>query len=107
MSWTARLFAVLLTVISTSGLASAAQVLVEQATPSCCKDDEHDMPVQGEGCPPTCVACTRAMSPAPPVFLVFEPTPQARPVPAIPHDVDRMPSDPPRRGVFHPPRFSR
>lgn len=107
MLWTARRLAVLLAVISTSGIAPAAQALVEQATPSCCGDDEHELPAQGEGCPPTCFACTRAMSPAPPVVHVFQPTPLARPLSATPRDIDRMPSDPPRRGVFHPPRSSR
>ena len=106
MTWLARTVVVLLTVISTSGVASAAQAFVERVSPGCCGDDEQDSPVQGEGCPPTCFACTRAMSPAPAVAAVRLAPPLAQPIAAIPHEVDLEPSDPPRPGVFHPPRSS-
>lgn len=96
-------------IATTSGFASAAQVIVEEARPSCCADEEPAAPSDehDQGCPPSCLACPRPLSLIPVLAPVVLEASALQAVAPPREEIASMPGDPPCRAVFHPPRESR
>lgn len=91
--------ALLLTLSGILGVASAHLAPTED----CCPSDEQGVP---ESCPLPCATCPGLAFVTPPPRDIAMPTTDTRLIAPPPdHRHERLP-EPPRPGIFHPPRIS-
>ena len=98
---------IIILTLGASGLTSAIASTVTEDEDGCCTDGEGEQPNDGSGerneCPPLCHRCACSPMFAIPRFDLGEFVAEVR-CDAAPELSSQLPTSPPGRGVFHPPR---